>query len=47
MNKLLVTLLLQREREGETERKRERESAMSVGRYVRFRRNSHPSREPN
>ena len=45
MNNLLVTLLLQREREGETER--ERESAMSVGRYVRFRRNSHPSREPN
>ena len=37
----------EREREGKRERKRERESAMSVGRYVRFRRNSHPSREPN
>ena len=35
------------EREGGRERERKRESAMSVGRYVRFRRNSHPSREPN
>ena len=34
-------------REREKERERERESAMSVGRYVRYRRNSHPSREPN
>ena len=36
-----------REREKERERERERERAMSVGRYVRYRRNSHPSREPN
>ena len=37
----------QREGGKEREKERERESAMSVGRYVRFRRNSHPSREPN